>query len=122
MAMVPRDESPESRRRHVADDRPGTTRLDRREEATLQRQLAVADRVDAAVDRVQAAIEHAVRHGVARQAASLQLGEGEDAPLVRGSAGDPEIGTSGEFVGYMPTNSPLVAGGRGHPPTVAAGA
>jgi hypothetical protein len=60
MAMVPRDEAPESGRRHVADDRAWTTRLDRREEEALHRQVGMADGVDPAVDLVQAAAEHAV--------------------------------------------------------------
>ena len=38
----------------------GTAGLDGGEEAAFERELGVADRVDAAVDRVQAAVEHAV--------------------------------------------------------------
>ena len=52
-------EAPERRRRVVAQHRARPAGLDRGEEAALERQVGVADRVDAAVDRVQAAVAHA---------------------------------------------------------------
>ena len=122
VALLPRHEAPQRRRREVAEHRVGTAGLDGGEEAALQRQLGVADRVDAAVDRVQAAVAHAGQHGLWRQAAREQLIEGEDAPLARGDSRDVHIGTLVGFRAVRARNPTSVAGRGGHPPTVAAGA
>ena len=99
-------EAPERRRREVAQHRGRTARLHGREEAALERELRVTNRVDAAVDPVQAAVAHAVRHSVSRQAAGKQLIEGEDAPLVGGGPRDARIGTSVGFVGVYADKLP----------------
>jgi hypothetical protein len=64
IALLPRQEAPERRRRVVAEHRAGAARLDRGEEAALEREVRVADGVDAAVDRVEAAVTHAGQYGL----------------------------------------------------------
>jgi hypothetical protein len=107
-AVVPVEDAPEHGGGEVAQEGAWAAGLGRGEEAALERDVVVADGVDAVVDAVQPAALDAARDHPGRQSARLELGGRDHAPLSRRPFGDERVDKCTSTVHFS------TRGGHGH--------